>query len=59
MWMMCSVQSLSYPEQRNSGTIYKTVDELVEQLRKQGVLYDCLLYTILKLRKYYATKYSA
>lgn len=36
--MMCSVQSLSYPEQRKSGTIYKTVDELVEQLRKQGVL---------------------
>ena len=35
---MCSVQSLSYPEQRKSGTLYNTVDELVEQLRKQGVL---------------------
>lgn len=46
VWMIDSVQSLTYPEQRKGGTIYKTVDELLEQLRTQGILYHSLLYTI-------------
>ena len=45
-----SVQYLSYPEQRKSGTIYKTVDELLEQLRNQGSLsYISLLLKLLKI----------
>ncbi|CBK24679.2 uncharacterized protein [Blastocystis hominis] len=44
------VQYLSYPEQRKSGTIYKTVDELLEQLRNQGILsYISLLLKLLKI----------